>query len=369
MKKIPFVDLKRQYKEIGRRVEPAIERVLRSARYISGPQVARFEKEFAAYCGTKFAIGVSSGSDALLLALKMLGIGKDDEVITTPFTFVSTVDTILRCGARPVFADIRPDTLNIDPEQIRSKITSKTKAVIPVHMYGSICDMSAIRSAARQHGLKIIEDACQAHGAEYRGKRSGSLGTAGCFSFYPSKNLGACGDAGMITTNSATVYRTATVLREYGQKKKYNHQLVGYNARLDEIQAAILRVKLKKLDTWNRKRRSLAERYMKGLEDIEAITLPSHNRHAIPVYHLFVIRVSGRDRLRDHLTRGGTGTGLHYPYPLHLQKAYRDLGYGKGSLPGAEKAAKRVLSLPMFPQLKKEEIDRVIGQIRTYYGK
>ncbi|MBD3296590.1 MAG: hypothetical protein GF392_04415, partial [Candidatus Omnitrophica bacterium] len=368
MKKIPFVDLKRQHKEISGRVETAVERVLRSACYISGPRVSGFEKEFAAYCGTKYAIGVSSGSDALLLSLKMLDIGKGDEVITTPFTFVSTVDTILRCGARPVFADIRPDTLNIDPEEIRSKITARTKAVIPVHMYGNICDMSAIRSTARRHGLKIIEDACQAHGAEYKGRKAGSMGTAGCFSFYPSKNLGACGDAGMITTNSATVYRTASVLREYGQKKKYRHQLVGYNARLDEIQAAILRVKLKKLDTWNRKRRSLAERYIEGLKDVNAVTLPSHNKYTVPVYHLFVIRVGDRNRLRDHLADKKTETGLHYPYPLHLQKAYRALGYRKNSLPETEKAAGNVLSLPMFPQLKTEEIDRVIEQIRSYYG-
>jgi len=354
---IPFVDLKREYREIKGEINQAIRRVLEKGWFILGEELKTFEQEFAKYLGIKYAIGVNSGSDALYLAVKALGIGKGDEVITVSHTFISTVDAIIRNCAKPVFVDIDPETYTMDVNQIEKVITEKTKAIIPVHLYGHPADMDPIMEIAEKYGLYVIEDACQAHGAEYRGKKVGSIGHVACFSFYPTKNLGAYGDAGMIVTNDEELAEKLRMLRNYGSSKKYFHEFIGVNSRLNEIQSAILRVKLKYLDEWNERRRKIAKLYNELLEDSDVIT-PIEKEWARHVYHLYVIRYKNRNKLQQHILRNGIQTQIHYPIPVHLQKAYIDLGI-KVKLPITEKISQEILSLPIFPYLNRTEIEKI----------
>jgi dTDP-4-amino-4,6-dideoxygalactose transaminase len=355
---IPFVDLEREYREISGEIREAIERVLKSGWFILREEVRRFEEEFSTYIGTKYGIGVNSGSDALYLALQALGIGKGDEVITVSHTFVSTADAIVRNGAKPVFVDIDADTYCIDVTKIEERITNKTRAILPIHLYGHPADMEPITDIAKKYNLIVIEDACQAHGAEYKGKKVGSIGDVGCFSFYPVKNLGAYGDGGMVVTNDDALTTRLKMLRNCGQSQKYHHDFVGINSRLDEIQAAILRVKLHHLDEWNERRREVAGLYDELLKD-SGVATPVEKEYAKHVYHLYVIRHKNRETLQKRLLERGIQTIIHYPIPVHLQRAYESLGYGKGDFPVTEECANEVLSLPIFPELKNEEVEYV----------
>lgn len=361
---ISFVNLKRQYSSLKNEVDEKILDVLQSTQFILGPNVEKFEEEFARYCDTKYAVGMASGTDALALGLEALGIGHGDEVITVPNTFIATVDAISRNGAKPVFVDINPETYNIDVNKIKEKISSKTKAIIPVHLYGNPVEMDALSELAIEYDVKIVEDACQAHGAIYKEKKVGSFGDIGCFSFYPGKNLGAYGDGGIAVTNNKEIAEKLKMLRNYGQSQKYYHDFIGYNSRLDEIQAAILRVKLKHLDDWNDLRGIHAKKYNELLNDIDGISKPSEQIHSKHVYHLYVIRCNEREKLQKYLTSKGISTGIHYPIPIHLQKAYQHLGYRQGDFPITEDYADRILSLPMFPDLTEEEIKYVARRIR-----
>jgi dTDP-4-amino-4,6-dideoxygalactose transaminase len=359
---IPLVDLKAQYASIKNEIDAAIESVLESGQFILGSEVAAFEEEFAAYCQARYAVGVNSGTSALHLSLLAAGIGPGDEVITVPFTFVATTSAIYYTGARPIFVDVDPRSFTMDPAGIESAITARTKAIMPVHLYGQPADMDPILAVARKHELVVIEDACQAHGAEYNGRRVGSLGDAGCFSFYPGKNLGAYGEGGMVVTDNAEHARTIRMLRDWGAEKKYQHVLKGYNYRLEALQAAVLRVKLRYLEAWTDARRAVAERYDKlfagsGVRTPEAM---SYARH---VYHVYAIRVKNRQRLQDDLTRQGIQTGIHYPHPIHTLPAFADLGYRLGDFACSEQAADEVLSLPMFPELTLSQTQRVVDAV------
>ncbi len=365
---IHLVDLNRQYMSIKKSIDSAIDGVLNSGHFILGDNVELFEKEFAKYCGVKHAVALNSGTDALLFSLKSLGIGNGDEVITAANTFVATVNAITLVGAKPVLVDVNKENYNIDVEQLKYKITDKTKAIIPVHMYGQMCDMNPILKLAKKHGLRVIEDACQAHGAEYKGQRTGSFGDLACFSFYPSKNLGAYGDGGMATTDSGGLAEKLKLLRNYGQRAKYYHDVIGWNSRLDEIQAAILRVKLGHLEKWIECRGLAAERYDTALADIDEIVVPVKMKNSRHVYYLYVVRCERRDGLQTSLKSNGIETGIHYPVPIHMQKAYLFLGYNEGSFPVAEKAAKDILSIPMFPEIRASEIKLVVDSIRKYYA-
>jgi len=358
---IPFVDLKREYEEIKEEVNQAIQKVLESGWFILGGEAERFEKEFSKYVGVKYAIGVNSGSDALYLALKALGIREGDEVITVSHTFISTVDAIVRNGAKPIFIDIETETYCMDVTRIEEKITSRTKAILPVHLYGHTADMDPIMKIARKYGLCVVEDACQAHGAEYRGKKAGSIGDVGCFSFYPTKNLGAYGDGGMIVTSNEGLAEQLKMLRNYGQSKKYYHDFMGVNSRLAEIQATVLRVKLKHLDKWNEKRRVIAKVYNELLKGTE-IVAPVERECTKHVYHLYVIRCKDRDMLQQRLLENGIQTQIHYPIPVHKQKAYFDLGYDV-QLPVTEKVCGEVLSLPMYPFISNDEVSLIVETI------
>jgi dTDP-4-amino-4,6-dideoxygalactose transaminase len=320
-KKIPFFNFKREHSGIQLEISEAIERVFESGRFVLGDEGAAFETEFSSYIGAKYGIGVNSGSDALFLALKALGIDENSEVITVSHTFVSTVDSIVRCGATPVFVDVEPDTYCINTAKIEEKITQKTKAILPVHLYGHPVDLDEVLKIAKQYDLSVVEDACQAHGTEYKGKKVGSSGNAGCFSFYPVKNLGAYGDGGMVTTNDSSLAERIKLLRNYGQSRKYYHDFVGINSRLDELQAAILRVKLSRLDEWNEKRRRLAQLYKEILEQTDVV-LPSERPYVKHAYHLFVIRLARRENCQRFLQKRGIQTQIHYPIPVHKQKAY-----------------------------------------------
>ncbi|WP_445475520.1 DegT/DnrJ/EryC1/StrS family aminotransferase [Methanococcoides methylutens] len=364
--KVPFVDLKRQYISIKDEIDTGINNVLENTQFILGENVAAFEEEFAHYCGAKYAIGVASGSDALTLSLKALGIGEGDEVITVPNTFIATVDAISRNNAKPVFVDIDPETYNIDVTKITEKITEKTKAIIPVHLYGQPTDMDPILKIAEEYNLKVIEDACQSHGAEYKNKRVGSLGDVGCFSFYPGKNLGAYGDGGIIVTNKFEMAEKIKMLRNYGQRVKYYHDFIGFNSRLDEVQAMILRKKLKYMDKWNGMRKSHASEYEELLNDLPDVTLPSEQNDRTHVYHLYVIQSPKRDALQKWLSSNGIATGIHYPVPIHLQQAYRELGYQEGDFPVTEEYAKNILSLPMFPELTTDEVNYVCQRVKEF---
>ncbi|MCW4047197.1 MAG: DegT/DnrJ/EryC1/StrS family aminotransferase [Candidatus Bathyarchaeota archaeon] len=358
---ILFNDFKREYAAIGEEVSQSIKRVLKSGWYILGQEAEKFEEKFSKYIGTKFAIGLNSGSDALYLAVKALGISNGDEVVTVSNTMVSTVDAIIRNGARPVFADIEPETYTIDASKIKTKITAKTRAIIPVHLYGHAADMDPIIEISEKHNLFIIEDACQAHGAEYKNAKVGSVGYIGCFSFYPTKNLGAYGDGGMIVTNDEQLATKLRQMRNYGQSKKYYHDFVGVNSRLDEIQAAILRTKLRYLDDWNKRRRKLASLYNDLLKNTETIT-PIEKDYAKHVYHLYVIRHKHRNKLQQYLLSRGIQTLIHYPVPVHMQRAYKTID----KLPVTEKICNEILSLPLHPWLSENEVEVVSECIKEF---
>jgi dTDP-4-amino-4,6-dideoxygalactose transaminase len=347
---IPFVDLKAQYLSIKDEIDTAVIKVLESTQFVLGNEVVTFEEEFAAYCDADYGIAVNTGTSALHLALLAAGIGPGDEVITVSFTFVATVAAICYTGATPVFVDIDPASYTIDVTQIEKAITERTKAILPVHLYGQPADMEPIMEIARRYGLTVIEDAAQAHRAEYKGQRIGSIGDIGCFSFYPGKNLGAYGEGGAVVTNNPEYAQTIRMLRDWGQERRYHHVLKGYNYRMDGIQGAILRVKLRYLDTWTKARRALAARYDELLVD-SAVTTPTVMPYSHHVYHVYAVRSPQRDVLQQKLHDQGIQTGIHYPIPVHLQAAYADLGYKPGAFPRSEAASQEVLSLPMFAEL------------------
>jgi dTDP-4-amino-4,6-dideoxygalactose transaminase len=362
-KKIPFIDLQTGTRKIRNEIDGAVSRVLDSTAFILGPELEAFESEFAQYCGAPHCAGIHSGTAALHLALVCCGVGPGDEVITVPNTFVATVEAIAMSGAKPVLVDVREDTALIDIDKVRAAITPRTKAMIPVHLFGQPCDMDPLVKLAREHGLAVIEDACQAHGSLYHGKRAGSLGSAAAFSFYPSKNLGAFGEGGAITTNDAKIHEKAKALRHHAQYERNVHQELGFNYRLDSLQAAILRVKLKHLDEWNEKRRALAKRYLENLKGTR-YWLPREavgNRH---VYHLFPIGCPDKKAVTKALTDAAIGWGEHYPIPVHLQPAFAYLGRAEGSFPVAEKLMRELVSLPMFPELEAQDVDRVCEVLR-----
>lgn len=358
---IDFAGLHQQYNDIGEEIEEAVNRVLRGGWYILGEELTRFEQEFSHYIGTRYAVGVNSGSDALLLAVKALGIGDGDEVLTVSHTFISTVDSIVRNGAKPVFIDIDPGTFCLDPAQIEKKVTQKTRAIIPVHLNGHPAEMAPITDIAKKYNLHVIEDASQAHGAKYKDGRVGSIGDLGCFSFYPAKNLGAYGDGGMVVTDNIELAETLRKLRNYGQSEKNIHTFVGFNSRLDEVQAAVLRVKLKYLDQWNQKRREIAAQYNALLGKSDIIT-PIEKKYVEHVYHLYVIQSRQRNALQQHLSRRKIHTQIHYPVPVHKQKAYQHLGY-EVHLPVTERICNEILSLPMHPWLSEMDIQTIVDAL------
>ncbi|MBW1794979.1 MAG: DegT/DnrJ/EryC1/StrS family aminotransferase [Deltaproteobacteria bacterium] len=369
--KVPLLDLKAQYQTIKDEVLAATQELFETQRFILGPEVEKLEERIARYCHTAYAVGVSSGTDALLISLMAAGIGPGDEVITSPYTFFATVGAIARVGATPVFVDIEEDTYNIDPQAISDKITKQTKAMIPVHLYGQCCDMDSILELAHAHDIVIIEDAAQAIGAEYKGKRAGSMGDMGCFSFFPSKNLGAFGDGGMVTTSSDILYETLKILRVHGSHPKYYHKLVGGNFRLDALQAAIILVKLPYLDQWTSVRRANAERYHKlfshqGLDGFVGLPVEKTGRH---IYNQFVIAVeSRRDELRKFLNKANIGTEVYYPVPMHLQPCFEYLNGKKGDFPKAEAAAEKTLALPIYAELTDEQQVYVVQKIKAFYS-
>ena len=369
--KIKFLDLTSQYKSIKKEIDEAIKRVLDSGRFIGGEEVEKFEKEIAKFCGVKYAVSLNSGTDALFLSLKALGIGKRDEVITTPFTFIATAGVIANCGAKPVFVDIEQDTFNIDPAKIEKAITKKTKAILPVHLFGQTADMDEIMRIAKKYKLYVIEDAAQAIGAEYKGKKSGTIGDLGCFSFFPSKNLGAYGDGGMVITNNQKLAEKIKLLRNHGSspKEKYLNLILGTNSRLDALHAAILRVKLKYLPKWSKKRAEIASYYSKNLKGIGDIITPVVASNRNHIFHQYTIRTKSRDELQKFLKENEIPTMIYYPLSLHLQPAFKDLNYKAGDFPEAEKAAKEVISLPIFPELKKKEQDLIVKKIKEFYAK
>lgn len=361
--KVDVFTLKKQYEVIKDEIKGSIEKVMQSGGFIIGEDVGLFEKEFAAYCNVKHGVGVNSGTDALFLACLACGIGKDDEVIVMPYTYIATVLAISMAGATPVFVDIDEKTYNIDVSKIEKAITKKTKAILPVHLYGHPADMDPLMEIAKRHNLKIIEDCAQAHGALYKNKKVGSFGDVSCFSFYPTKNLGAFGDAGMILTNSEDTKKRLLLLRDYGRKDRYEHILKGYNSRLDTLQAAVLRVKLRYLDKWSEERRRNAALYGKLLKDQPGVIIPFEADYARHVFHLYPVRVKHRDSVMKKLADKGVRTLIHYPIPVHLQEAYKDLGYKKGDFPISEKCCEEILSLPMYPELSEEEIRYVADSL------
>ena len=363
-KGIPFLDLKAQYRAIETEIKEAVNRVLNSGTFVLGEEVSAFEKEFAAYCQARYAVAVNSGTSALHLSLLAAGIGPGDEVITVPFTFVATVAAILYAGARPVLIDIDPQSFNMDVEQLEEAVTSRTKAILPVHLYGQPCDMDPILRVAKKHNLIVIEDACQAHGAEYKSRRVGALGQMGCFSFYPGKNLGAYGEGGIVVSNDPEQARLLVTLRDWGQDRKYYHAFRGFNYRMDALQGAILQVKLRHLERWTEARRYRALRYDELLSSVPVTTpvVKSYSRH---VYHVYAIRTGERDLLKNELDARGIQTGIHYPIPVHLQPAYADLGYSAGAFPRSEAAAREVLSLPLYPEMTGEQQEHIASVIRS----
>lgn len=391
---IPLIDLKAQYNSIAEDLDRVTKEVLSSANYIMGKNVTEFEKEFAEYVGVKHAISVGNGTDALVIALKSLGIGKGDEVITTTFTFFATAESISAVGAKPVFVDVEKDTFNIDPSQIESKITKNTKAIMPVHIFGQSAKMDEINEIAKKYNLKVIEDACQAIGGKYKGKSIGTLSDVACFSFFPTKNLGCAGDGGIIVTDNDDVATIARALRthgsgENGQKAynllnniteevektssdandtvynplKYYNYLIGFNTRLDAIQAAILRIKLKHIDKWNERRREIAGMYNESLKDTELV-MPTVLGDCSPVYHMYILQSEDRESLLNKLKEQGVATGVYYPVPLHLQKVYKDLGYKEGDMPVAEYLSHRTFAIPVYPELTEEQISHIIKSIK-----
>ncbi|MEO8680638.1 MAG: DegT/DnrJ/EryC1/StrS family aminotransferase [Vicinamibacterales bacterium] len=360
---IPFVDLRRQYQEIKADVDAAVAHVLETGQFVLGPEVEAFEREFASMCGAGQGIAVNSGTSALHLALLAAGVGPGDEVITVPFTFVATTAAIGYTGATPVFVDINPSTFTMDVTQIEAAITPQTKAILPVHIYGQPADMDPIMAIANRYGLVVIEDACQAHGALYKGRPVGSIGDAGCFSFYPGKNLGAYGEGGIVVTNRGDYTRDIRMLRDWGQERKYHHVLKGYNYRMEGLQGAILRVKLRRLSAWTDARRANAAIYHSLLAD-SGVVVPTEAAYARHVYHVYAVRTGTRAALERTMHANGVSTGIHYPVPVHLQPAYADLGHRVGDFPESERAANEVLSLPMYPELSHTQIEQVASAIK-----
>lgn len=360
---IPLLDLKAQYLTIKEEIDTAILNVLDSGKFILGPEMKAFEAEMAAFCGTKHAVAVGNGTDALMLTLKAYGIGPGDEVITTPFTFFASAETVSQVGATPVFVDIDPETLNMDLNKLKDKITPRTKAIIGVHIFGQMLDVERLREIAARHDLIVIEDAAQAIGSEYRGKRAGSLGHAATFSFFPTKNLGAYGDAGMVVTDDEHVAAKLRMLRFHGSQVKYYHEEIGYNSRMDEIQAAILRIKLRYLDQWNAKRREKANVYNELFAGLPLKT-PTNDPLATPIYHLYILRIPKRELVMKTLQAVGIANAIYYPVPLHLQRAYLDLGYKPGDFPVAEHACKEALAIPLYPELTRAQQEEVVAAIR-----
>jgi dTDP-4-amino-4,6-dideoxygalactose transaminase len=365
--KVPFLDLKAQYDSIGEEIALAIRQVLNDSAFAGGPYVAQLEKEFASFCHCQHAIGACNGTVALWMALLGLGIGPGDEVITVPDTFIATAEAISFCGARPVFVDVDQKTYNMNPALLETAITSRTRAVIPVHLFGQMADMDAIVEIAKAHELFVIEDASQAHGAEYKGRPAGSIGDAGCFSFYPGKNLGAYGEAGAVVTNNARLAAKIRRFRDHGEEKKYHHAMIGWNARMDGIQGAVLSVKLKHLAAWNEARRKNARRYDELLAGLDQVVTPHEADYARHVYHIYAIRAHHRDTLISALAEKDIHCGIHYPVPVHLQEAYGFLGLKKGSFPVAEKCAEEFVSLPMYPELTREQIEFVASEIKRFF--
>ncbi|KJJ84361.1 glutamine--scyllo-inositol transaminase [Candidatus Omnitrophus magneticus] len=365
---IPLVDLRWQTDLIKKDFLKEIGGILDSSAFILGPKVKEFEKHFAEYCGTKYCAGISSGTDALILALRAAGIEYGDEIITVSNTFIATSASISACGGKPVFVDIEEDSYNINPSLISRAITAKTKAIMPVHLYGQCADMTPIMKLAKNYGLFVIEDACQAHGAEYTGKRSGSFGMGAAFSFYPGKNLGAWGEGGAVVTNDQKIFDEVTVLRDHGSREKYIHLKEGFNMRLHGIQGAVLDLKLKMLDEWNALRRTAAGIYKRELSNVNELILPIEKPYAKHVYHLFVIRVKDRESLQKFLLDKGIGAGFHYKYPLHLQEAYAYLGYKEGDLPITEKIMKEIISLPIYPGITEEQIIYICKAVKEFFA-
>lgn len=361
--KVPFLDLKAQYESIKSEVDAAIVEVIGSCAFAGGPFVEKFEQEFAQFCGIEHAVGVGSGTEALWLSLLALGIGRGDEVITVPNTFIATAEAISLCGAKPVFVDVDEATYTMDPLEIEKVITPRTKAIIPVHLYGQMADMGAIMDTAQKYGLYVVEDACQAHGAELNGQKAGTIGITGCFSFYPGKNLGAYGDAGAVVTNHEDIAQTMRCLRDHGQSEKYHHKAVGWNARMDGIQGAVLSIKLKYLDEWNEARRRHAANYSRQLLRNGDIILPVKAPGSRPVYHVYAIRLRHREAVCARLAEMGVNCGIHYPVPIHLQPAYKMLNLPKGRFPRAESTAITQLSLPIFPELTDDQVDYVVASL------
>ena len=370
--KVPLLDLKPQYEQIRAEVEPMLLEICKSQAFILGPKVQECEAAVAAYCGAAHGVGMSSGSDALIVALMAEGIGAGDEVITTPYSFFATVGAIARVGAKTVFVDIDPETFNLDGAKLAAAVTPRTKAIIPVHLYGQMADMDAVMAVAKKHGLAVIEDAAQAIGAEWKGRRAGSIGDYGCFSFFPSKNLGCFGDGGMLTMQDAAKAKKSVILRNHGSEPKYYHRLIGGNFRLDALQAAVVTIKLKLLDGWTAARQANAARYEKLFAQTAAVksgqvALPAvkTTRH---IYNQFVIRAKNRDGLLAHLRGRDIGTEIYYPVPLHLQECFRPLGHREGDFPESERAAKETLALPIYPDLTEEMAAWVVGAIAEFYG-
>jgi dTDP-4-amino-4,6-dideoxygalactose transaminase len=368
--KIPLVDLRAQYNSIKGEIDEAVGRVLEGGQFILGPEVKALEGEIAAYCGVKYAVGVASGTDALHLALLACGLKPDDEVITTPFTFAATTEAIAHCGAKPVFADIDPLTFNLNPAGIESCITGKTRAILPVHLYGQSADMGPILEIARRCNLRVIEDCAQALGAEYRGRKVGSLGDAGCLSFFPSKMLGAYGDGGMVITNDAAIAERVVMLRNHGTHQKYHHLIPGFNSRLDEIQAAVLRVKMKHLSAWIRKRREKATLYAELLGGVGGIVTPGEAPHRLHVFNYYTVRVQKqRDELQKYLASQGVASTVYYPVSLHLQGVCREMGHKPGDFTESERAEREVLSLPIYPEMEEGQVGTVAGIISDFLRK
>jgi dTDP-4-amino-4,6-dideoxygalactose transaminase len=364
---IPLVDLKEQFQPLKKEIMTEIEAVLDRMQLFLGENVFQLESEFAEYCGARFAVGVGSGTDALYLSLRAVGVGRGDEVITVANTFFATAEAIVQAGARPVFVDIDPETYTMDPSKVEAAITERTRAIVPVHLYGHPADLDPIMAIARKHDLRVIEDAGQAHGAEYKGVKVGTAGDASAFSFYYSKNLGAYGEGGMVVTKDREVATQVQMLRDHGQSAKYQHALMGTNSRMDELQSAILRVKLRHLDEWNTRRRALAAEYSRQLFGIEEIVLPTERPDAEHVYHLYVIRTPDREGLSTWLRRHNIATGIHYPIPIHFQQAWLAAGYSGGSLPVTEATSKEILSLPMYAELTVDQVHYICQSVKDYF--
>jgi dTDP-4-amino-4,6-dideoxygalactose transaminase len=364
---IPLVDLRKQYRILEPRILESIRRLLERGDFITGEELRLFEEAFASYIGVRFAVGVASGTEALHLSLRACGIGEGDEVLVPANTFIATALAVTYTGATPVPVEVNPETYNVNPVDIAERINARTRAIIPVHLYGHPADMDPVLKIAGENDLRVIEDAAQAHGARYRGKRVGSLGDIGCFSFYPAKNLGACGDGGIVVTDDEDLADRIRILRNYGQKTKNRHDMLGFNSRLDTLQAAILRIKLEFLDEWNAKRRAAAAAYRRALDGMDLV-LPAPMPWAEPVYHLYVVRTPRRDALRSWLREREIATGVHYPTPVHLHPCYAGLGYREGAFPVAEKLCGEILSLPLFPEIAEEEITHIADAISSFFS-